>query len=345
MGFGLRFKERLDDATADEIDKLVKFLKQFLLLEHNEDGTHIVSDPTTNVAAADVAYVTVGNTSSLSAERALTGTANQVTVTDNGANSTVQLGTPQNIGTGSSPTFAAVTLSGLTSGRVPIAGTSGLIGDDADLTFATDTLTATKISTTSVTDSGLTSGRVVLASTAGLLADDSDLTFSTDTLTATRMVASSSRTLGGATAAATTCYSITKKVTSIADNTATDILTVTIPNANHAATIRLLLLSSNGGTDAFESSRTASGSVVVARTTGANAVAAASTIDAAQIATVSGGATHTLAYSVSAISGAVGDPNTFTIQVTIDDSGNLGSNQLVVFAELLNAESTGVTIA
>lgn len=43
--------------------------------------------------------------------------------------------------------FRALTITddGLTSGRIPIAGTGGLLGDDADLTFLTDTLTVTKI--------------------------------------------------------------------------------------------------------------------------------------------------------------------------------------------------------
>ena len=307
MSFALKFRERLEVGTADEIDRLIKFLKAFLLTEHNEDGTHIVSDPTTNVAAADVAYVTVGNTSSLSAERALTGTANQITITDNGANSTVQISAAQSISTASSPTFAGLTVSNLTSGRVPIAGTAGLLADDADLTFATDTLTATKLSTTNATATEVN--------------------------------------LGGAAAAATTCRMLTKKVTGIADNSATAVLTVTIPNANHAAALKLLFLSSNGSTDAFESSRVAEGSVVVARTTGVNAVAVASAISHEAIATVAGGATHTLAYAVSAIAGAVGDPNTFTITVTIDDSGNTGSNQLVLLAQLLNAEATGITLS
>ena len=107
----------------------------------------------------------------------------------------------------------------------------------------------------------------------------------------------------------------------------------------------LLFLSSNGSTDAFESSRTAQGLVVLARTTGLNVVATAAALADAAIATVSGGATHTLAYGLSTITGAVGATNTFTIRVTIDDSGNTGSNQVVVYAELFNAEATGVTIA
>lgn len=149
----------------------------------------------------------------------------------------------------------------------------------------------------------------------------------------------------GPSATATSSVRLQKKVTGIADNTATAVATVTVPNANHAAAIKVTILSSNGSTDAFESSRVATGTVVVARTTGANAVAAVSTLEGAQIATVSGGATHTLAYGVSAISGAVGATNTFDIQVTIDDSGNLGSNQAVCVFELINAEATGVTIA
>lgn len=38
-----------------------------------------------------------------------------------------------------------ITDSGLTAGRVTFAGTAGLLSDDADMTFATDTLTVTKI--------------------------------------------------------------------------------------------------------------------------------------------------------------------------------------------------------
>jgi hypothetical protein len=56
------------------------------------------------------AFVTIGNTGGLTAERALTGTSNQISVTDNGANSTVVLSTPQDIHTAATPTFASETL-------------------------------------------------------------------------------------------------------------------------------------------------------------------------------------------------------------------------------------------
>jgi hypothetical protein len=95
-------------------------------------------------APLTASYVVATAASDLSADRTLTGTANQITVTDNGANSTIVLSTPQSIGTGSSPTFANVTDSGLTSGRVVIAGTAGLLEDDASLLYnkTTNILTA-----------------------------------------------------------------------------------------------------------------------------------------------------------------------------------------------------------
>src|SRR5688572_15568475 len=71
-------------------------------------------------------------------------------------------------------------------------------------------------------------------------------------------------------------HTLLVKKTGIANNTATPILTVTVPNGNHAAGIRITLLGSLGtGTDTFESSRIAIGTIVLARQTGANVVATA----------------------------------------------------------------------
>lgn len=151
--------------------------------------------------------------------------------------------------------------------------------------------------------------------------------------------------IGNVAGGATGLHRLLFKKTGIADNTATAILTLTIPNDEHAASLYLRFLSSNGGADAFESSRVAEGMVVVARTAGANAVAAVATLELPQIATVSGGATHTLAYDLGSVSGAVGATNTVDLRVTINDSGGTGSNQIVVLAELLNAEGSGITMA
>jgi len=72
----------------------------------------------------------------------------------------------------SSPTFANITDSGLTITRIPFASTAGLLVDDADMTFVTDTLTVTKIiGSTSVTSpiiygSSSASGTLTLTSTS-----------------------------------------------------------------------------------------------------------------------------------------------------------------------------------
>ncbi|MCX6754147.1 MAG: hypothetical protein NTV03_03785, partial [Candidatus Nomurabacteria bacterium] len=62
-----------------------------------------------------------------------------------------------------------ITDSQLTAGRVTFAGTAGLLVDDADLTFATDTLSATKLlSSTSVsTPSLISTGSITMTPLAG----------------------------------------------------------------------------------------------------------------------------------------------------------------------------------
>jgi len=60
--------------------------------------------------------------------KTVSGTANQITVT-NAANS-LTLSLPQDIATTSSPSFAGVTLSGLTAGSIPFIGTGGVVSQD-----------------------------------------------------------------------------------------------------------------------------------------------------------------------------------------------------------------------
>lgn len=154
-----------------------------------------------------------------------------------------------------------------------------------------------------------------------------------------------SATINGASGDSGVVVRTVKKVTAIADNTATTVFTVTVPNAGHAAGIRLSLVSTNGSTDAYESTRVAEGFVAIARTSGVATVAVVATLALAQIATVAAGATHTLAYSVTAMTGAVGATQTFDIQVTVNDTGNVGGNIVLAFAELMNVAASGITIA
>jgi hypothetical protein len=161
------------------------------------------------------------------------------------------------------------------------------------------------------------------------------------------LYAGSSLYLGGtATTFAGREHTLVVRKTGIADATATAIITVTVPNAAHNAAIFLNILGHLGtGTDASESSRTATGSVVIARTSGADTVAVVSTLEAAQIATVSGGGTLTLAYDLSTLTGASSATQTFTIRLTLTVTGTITDHTAVISARLLNSLATGVTMA
>lgn len=86
----------------------------------------------------------------------LTGTSSQITLTQTGQNITFSL--PQNIDTGSSPTFTGLTLSGLTLGSVIFAGTGGLISQDNSNFFYTDADDALGLGPSASTDSHTLSG-------------------------------------------------------------------------------------------------------------------------------------------------------------------------------------------
>lgn len=106
------------------------------------------------------------------------------------------------LGTEDSPAFTGLTLSGLTNTRVVLAGTGGLLGGDADLTFSGTRLTATDLTVTGFpTITAGTATRVPFFTTAGLMTDSASLTFDSGTgaLTAT----SFNGTLVGAAAAGT----------------------------------------------------------------------------------------------------------------------------------------------
>lgn len=82
----------------------------------------------------------------------------------------------QNVSTTGSPTFANITDSALTSGRIVLAGVGGLLGNNANLTY-----NGTTLSVNSITDTGLTITRIPYAGTGGLLIDSSVFTFTTAT--------------------------------------------------------------------------------------------------------------------------------------------------------------------
>lgn len=134
--------------------------------------------------------------------------------------------------------------------------------------------------------------------------------------------------------------------TGIANNTATSVIRVTVPNGMQNASIQIDLMAWLGtGTDISESTRYAFGAIVLSRTTGLATVAAAATLASAQIATVAGGGTLTLAYGVSSVSGANSVDQTFDIQVTLVVTGTITDHSCMFAAQLMNGNDTGVTMA
>lgn len=152
---------------------------------------------------------------------------------------------------------------------------------------------------------------------------------------------------GGASSATT----LIKTKTAIADNVATDVFTVTIPNpaVNHNATIIISVLGVIGAGGAVGAGETSSGSMYVmsiARTVGATAVIATSSQVGVASGKVSGGDTFTCTVAASAVTGGATVTETFTIQVTAHDSTGSAANHVAVLtAELINMNASGITIA
>ncbi len=150
--------------------------------------------------------------------------------------------------------------------------------------------------------------------------------------------------------AVTSRCEINKAVASIPDATPTTVFTVTIPNAAHSASIRVKLVGSlgaGGAIGANESTQDATYNIAIARTSGVNAVATISAVSAQPAAaSVAGAANAAVVGTLGAIAGIVSASNTFTILVTITKSGGASANHTcVAYAELINANATGVTIA
>lgn len=156
--------------------------------------------------------------------------------------------------------------------------------------------------------------------------------------------------LAAATAAgaATSWTHLRKSVTAIADNVATAVLTVTVPNAAHSATLLLQVtgrLGVGGTIGAEEGLSMQTYAIVFSRTPGVNAVGNGA-LAFEKAVTVAGGDNATTSVALSSVSGAVGATNTFTIDVTIAKSGGSSDNHTcLVVAELSNANASGITFA
>jgi hypothetical protein len=151
--------------------------------------------------------------------------------------------------------------------------------------------------------------------------------------------------LGAAEASASSYVKRVYTKTAIADNTATAVITVTVPNAKHGGMLFLKIVGTNGSGECVN---TGTGAVAICRGGAgiATVVTAATIAVTATAQDATGGAdTNTLAYAVSAISGAAGAVQTFNVTVTLNDSGSSATNKAIVVAELVNFEGTGMTMA
>lgn len=126
----------------------------------------------TSTAGMTDGQLLIGSSSGNPALASLTGTSNQITVT-NGSNS-ITLSTPQSIGTGSSPTFAGLTLSSpltVANGGTGVATLTGLVKGNGTSAF-----TAASSPTDYTLLSGLTNKGAVYATAANTVTSTSGMT-------------------------------------------------------------------------------------------------------------------------------------------------------------------------
>ena len=140
----------------------------------------------------------------------------------------------------------------------------------------------------------------------------------------------------------------TKNVTAIADNTATAVLTVAIPNQNLRAQVMVQLVGSLGAGGAVgvnEATGTVSYNIGIAKRTGVAAVVTAGTAYGSGMASLAGAATITVTAAASSIAGGTG-ANTFTVNVTIaKGSGSSDNHTCDVLAQVFDPGLKGVTVS
>lgn len=135
--------------------------------------------------------------------------------------------------------------------------------------------------------------------------------------------------------------SVTKRILPV-DATFTDVATITVPNAIHGAGIRVTAVGILGDGDSASCTQFHG---AISRIAGA---ATGVTFGAAITAGTNNGVTAnaSVAIQASAIAGAVGAQQTFTVQMRVSRSaGTSGPHVLVATVEVLNGFAAGITIA
>ncbi len=138
------------------------------------------------------------------------------------------------------------------------------------------------------------------------------------------------------------------RLDALADAAATAIFTVTVPNANHAAVIPIVLLTglgTGGAVGDWECSGTAYGQLVVERFAAAATVRTAVALSNTGSACSAGATTITTAYGVGTVTGATTIAQTFTVTVTVTaGAGTLSNHHAIAQVDVLNAQANGITV-
>ena len=128
----------------------------------------------------------------------------------------------------------------------------------------------------------------------------------------------------------------------VADNTAVNFFTVSVPNAIHGASVELFISSMLGDGDSTDSCLYTIG---ISRITGAATKAVVSTKSVVG-ATAGAAANAVITAAVSANTGANGATQTFTITIkNARSAGSADNHQTTAFARLINLKASGITIA
>lgn len=155
-------------------------------------------------------------------------------------------------------------------------------------------------------------------------------------------------TQGGAPGAALTYNTLRKRVSAIVDNTATTVLTITVPNVLASAGIKVTLVGiagASGAIGAGEDVTSVSYYISVTRTAGVAMAAVASTAFGSAAAAVTGAGTMTTVAAITLNGEGVTVTNTASFKVTIDQSSTSSLHKCLVYAECYNDLAGGVTIS
>lgn len=155
-------------------------------------------------------------------------------------------------------------------------------------------------------------------------------------------------TQGGAAGAALTVATLRKRVSAIADNTATTILTITVPNvlASGAVRVRIVgIAGASGAIGAGEDVTAVSYDVAFARTAGVAVGATISSAYGSAAAVVTGAGTMTTVAALTLSGEGVTVTNTILVKVTIDQSSTSTLHTCMVLADCFNSLAGGATIS